>query len=88
MLATSEEYLDRLLDPVGRLLSSEVAQRLVELRADPLVQTRLDELADQAGQGTLTPQDAAEYETYIQAIEFIAVLQAKARARLASRVAV
>lgn len=85
MLATSEEYLDRLLDPVGKLLSRDVAKRLVELRADPEVQARLDELAEAANEGVLTAQEKSEYETYIQTIEFISILQAKARSMLSSR---
>lgn len=86
MLATSELYLDRLLDPAGKLLSRDVAKRLVELRSDPEVQARLDELAEAANDGVLTAPEKSEYETYIQAIEFISILQAKARSMLASGV--
>jgi hypothetical protein len=38
--------IDRLLDPLGRILTPEVARRLVAFRADPEVQERLDLLAD------------------------------------------
>src|SRR6185503_10938101 len=34
--------LDRLLDPVGRCLTPEVARRLVALRAEPELQARVD----------------------------------------------
>jgi hypothetical protein len=77
--------LDRLLDPVTRSLTPEVARRLVELRADPEIQARIDALADKCTEGQLTPEEREEYETYVQAIHIIAILQAKARKLLAQR---
>jgi uncharacterized protein YnzC (UPF0291/DUF896 family) len=71
--------LAKLLDPVGRSLTPDVARALVNLRADPAVQERLDELADKSTEGTLTDDERAEYESYIHAIDFISVLQAQAR---------
>ena len=76
--------LDRLLDPVGRCLSPDVARRLVDLRADPDVQARLDYLAEHSTEGDLTESERSEYETLVRAIDFVAVLQAKARALLAA----
>jgi hypothetical protein len=75
--------LDRLLDPISRCLTKEVAQRLVELRADPELQERLDILADKNTEGQLSPEEHAEYETYVWALDFVAILQAKARRLLA-----
>ena len=74
--------LSRLLDPVGRCLTPEVAQRLVALQVDPAVQARLEELADKCTEGQLSADERTEYETYVQALEFIAVLQAQARSLL------
>ena len=71
--------LSRLLDPVGRCLTPEVAQHLVALQVDPTVQARLEELADKCTEGQLSADERTEYETYVQALEFIAVLQAQAR---------
>jgi hypothetical protein len=75
--------LDRLLDPVSRCLTPEVARRLVGLRADPVIQERLDLLAEKATEDELSSDELAEYETYVRALDFIAVLQAKARTLLA-----
>lgn len=75
--------LDRLLDPVGRCLTTEVARNIVDLRADPVAQARIDELADKSTAGRLSGEERTEYEAYVRAIDFIAVLQAKARAMLA-----
>ena len=80
---TTASVLDRLLEPVGRSLNGEAARTLVELRADPQVQARVDELARKCNEGQLSPAERAEYESYVSAASLIAVLQAKARARLA-----
>jgi hypothetical protein len=74
--------LERLLDPIGRVLTLEVAQQLVGLQADPAVQARLEALADKCTAGQLSTDERVEYETSVQALEFIAVLQAKARRAL------
>ena len=71
--------LERFLDPVASLLTPEVAERLVRFRADADTQARLDELAEKANEGDLTDQERREYEAYISAIDFVTVLQAKAR---------
>jgi hypothetical protein len=88
MATTSESpeatVLDRLLDPVGGCLTPAVARRLVELRADPVAQARVEELARKSTAGTLSPRERAEYETYVSAGTFIAILQSKARALLAA----
>ena len=79
---TAVHILDRLLDPVGRSLTPDAARQLVELRADPIAQQRMDELADRCNEGLLTPDERAEYEAYVAAATLIAILQAKARAVL------
>jgi hypothetical protein len=75
--------LDRLLEPVGRCLTPEVARALVALRTDEATQARLEELADKSTEGMLTPGEREEYQAYVSAIDFLSVLQAKARAILA-----
>ena len=78
----STTILSRLLEPVGRCLTPEVAKALANLRADPSVQVRLDELADKCTEGTLSAEEQLEYETYVHAIDFVAVLQAQAHSLL------
>lgn len=74
--------LNRLLDPLGHLLSPEVARRLVKYRFDAESRARMGKLARKCNDGQLTEQERREYETYVQTIDFIAILQAKARALL------
>jgi len=82
-VAQTPELLDRILDPVGRALSPDAARALLALRADDDIQSQIDELADRANQGALTPEQRAEYESLIAAASLIAILQAKARIVLA-----
>ena len=71
--------LAKILDPVAHCFTPEVAKRVVELRADPAVQARLEELAEKCNEGAITPEEMAEYDAYIQAMDVVAVLQKKAR---------
>jgi hypothetical protein len=75
--------LDRLLDPLDRILTPEVARKIVDLRADVATQERIDELAGKSTEGELTPAEEAEYDDYIEAIDIIGILQSKARSALA-----
>jgi hypothetical protein len=83
MKLVNTPVLDRLLDPLARSLTLDDARALLELRADPDVQAHLDELADKCNEGTLTPEERAEYQSYVQAINLITLLQARARLLLA-----
>lgn len=76
--------LDRLLDPLARSFTPDVAADIAKLRADPETAARIAELADKCNEGTLSREEKAEYETAIAVSNFIAILQAKARALLKS----
>ena len=75
--------LDRMLEPVGQCLTPEVAKQLLTIRADKNAQARVEELAEKSTEGQLTEEEHAEYEAYIWAGSFVAILQAKARGVLA-----
>ena len=79
----SIDYLAQLLEPVGACFTPEVAERVANLRASPQVQARIDELAEKNTEGEITEEELAEYDSYIHAIDFIAILQAQARQVLA-----
>ncbi len=84
-MGTPEEIsvLDRLFEPMARILTPEFARQLVVLRADSEVQDRINALAERCNEGQLTPEERAEYETYVRFVDFLAILQAKARRVLA-----
>ena len=71
--------LDGILDPLASLLTPEVARRLVAFRADESTQARLDELADKCTAGELSSEEREQYDTYLAAIDFLTILQTKAR---------
>ena len=85
MPTTLSAVLDRLLEPVADCFSRQGAQRIVALRADKMTQDRLDELSAKSTEAELTDAERREYATYVEAINFIGVLQAKARRFLASQ---
>ena len=82
MNALEMPVLKRLLDPLGRLLTPDVARKLVDYRFDAQAQERIDALARKCNEGELTEGERREYETYVQTIDFISILQAKARSIL------
>lgn len=76
---SSTEILERALDPLVECLTPEAARKLVDLRADPVTQSRVDELADRANEGLLTPEERAEYDKFRAMFHVITLLQSKAR---------
>ena len=75
----STTTLDRLVEPIVRTLTPEVAKASVQLRADPELQARMDELAEKCNEGQLTSEEREEYETSVRFANYLAILQAKAR---------
>ena len=81
-MSTTAIHLDRLLEPLTRCLTADVAAKVANLRADAAMQERIDYLAEQANEGRLTDPEREEYAGYLHAIDVIAVFQAKARSLL------
>ena len=80
-------YLDRLLDPLTDALTPESASALLNLRADPEVQARIEELRRKANEGMLTLAEDAEYKDFVEAVDIVSIMQAKARRFLARQAA-
>ena len=66
------------LDRVAAAFTPESAQRLIGLRLDPALRAELDDLRDRAGEGTLAPDEDLRYKQFIEVLDFIGILQAKA----------
>jgi hypothetical protein len=81
----NHDTLDLLVEPVINVLTPEVAKAIVELRASPELQKRMDVLAEKCNEGKLTADESEEYETSIRFGNFIAIVQAKARNLLKRR---
>jgi hypothetical protein len=74
--------LDKMLEPVARCFTPAVAKQIAVLRADQATQARIDELAAKCNEGELTEEEKREYGAYVDAIDLIGILQAKARTLL------
>ncbi len=76
-------YLDRFLDPVTDAFTPDMARKVVDLRADAETQARIDVLRHKANEGSLTPDEDAEYKEFVEALDIISIIQSKARKFLA-----
>ena len=74
--------LQRLLRPLRRELTAELADALLRLKADARLQARYDELAGKNSEGTLTPVQHAELESLVRANSVLTLFKAEARASL------
>lgn len=82
-MKTMAPVLGRLIAPLGDCLTPESARRLLKLKADRKLQAIVDDLAQRHSRGELTPEELAEYGSYVQFDTFIAILKSKARQLLA-----
>lgn len=75
-------HLDRfLVEPVSKAFTTDFARKLVNLRADddPELKAKIEELRRKADEGTLTPEEDAEYKDYAEALDVLSILQLRAR---------
>ena len=78
-METAPVLLERIFEPLCDVITLESAERIADWRADEKTQLRLDELGDKCNEGLLSSEEREEYDIYIQAIDFIGILQSKAR---------
>jgi hypothetical protein len=71
-------------DPILQFISPEQARKLIEFRGDPEIQARIEDLASRNTEGELSTEEQTQYEGYVLANKFIAILQAKARKLVAA----
>jgi hypothetical protein len=79
------DLLDEIVDPIARKLNPDAASALLGIRASKAAARRMAFLARKCNEGELTPEERTEYETNVIASEFLALLQARARALLARK---
>jgi len=80
MQPTSETgAFDRGVRPVMQIVMPDKAEKILEFRADPELQGRIEELAEKSTEGLLTDAEKAEYAGYVRANKFVAILQRQAR---------
>lgn len=76
---TTATALDQIFNSVGGCLSVEAASKLRDLRVSDELQSQLDAWATQSSEGTLDAEERKQYESILRALNFVAVLQAKAK---------
>jgi hypothetical protein len=59
----------------------------LEIRADSELEVHIGELRRKANDGTLTPAEDADYKDFVEALDLISIMQAKARRFLAKQCA-
>jgi hypothetical protein len=80
-MATAPEAtaFDRGVRPLLQALPLDRADAVLSFRPDPTLQGRIDELASKSTEGELTVEERAEYEGYVRANKFIAILRRQAQ---------
>jgi hypothetical protein len=73
---------DSLLESAAQCLDAESVKALGELQLADTTQSRLDLLAQKAKEGQLTPEEASEYDRFIELGDIIATLRLKAERRI------
>lgn len=63
----STTILDRLIEPFAECLTIDAARKVASIRAYDEIQQRIDELADMANRGVLSPEEQSEYDSYLAA---------------------
>jgi hypothetical protein len=70
---------ERAIGPVLDILLPEKAEEVLDLHADPDLQRRIEELASKCTEGELSAEERAEYEGYVRANKFTAILMRQAQ---------
>ena len=73
---------ERLLRPLRRELSADLAAALLRMQADEETQSRYEELAGRNTEDRLTPEEQRELASLVRANLMVGVLKAEARAFL------
>lgn len=75
--------LERLLSPLPRSLTAELARALASLQADAETQARYETLAAKRTEASLAPAEQEELEAIVRANTVLGLLKAEARSVLA-----
>ena len=83
MKSNATGLLGRVIEPLGRCLTPASAREILQLRADEAAVRRVEELASKCDAGSLSPEERAEYQVFVEVGDLVALLQAKAGRYLA-----
>lgn len=77
--------LERMLRPLRREMSLELASALIHLQADDEVQARFETLADKNTSGELSEAEREELESLVRVNSLLGIFKAEARGMLATK---
>ena len=81
-MSDSADTLEKFVDHLTRGFTPELAKHFAELpKPNPELQARLDDLAAKANEGSLSPEETAEYDKFVEYMDFVACMRLKALAR-------
>jgi hypothetical protein len=83
--STEGAIWERIVDPESGDLTREAAQALLQFDFNPADRRRMEELAQKASAGALTPTERRDAETYNRVAHLLALFQSKARQSLRAR---
>lgn len=75
MATLDSDSLRRFLEQFTETFTPELAEHFVNLPPNAEFQRLLDDLGDKANAGTLTEDERREYETYVEAMDVLALLR-------------
>lgn len=84
-MSTVHSYLDNYFEPVISVFTPELAEKILSLHPNAKDVARVRELASKSDDGTLTEEERAELERYVEVGDFISIIKSKARRYLAER---
>ena len=84
MSMVEAEILTRVISPDDPSLKRKVAEAILTMGFKPADQQRMNDLAEKARGGILSPAERAEADSYERVGHFVSLLKSKARRSLAS----
>jgi len=76
--APGTNAFDRSVRPILQILLPDKAEAVLNYRPDQELRDRIEELAAKSTEGNLSAEERAEYEGYVRANKFIAILRRQA----------
>ena len=77
--SVAHNVLEQVFDSLADRITPEIALRIEKIHLGPHAQDRINELAMKANFGTLTTEEHAQYEDFIETIDLLGIFRAKAR---------
>jgi hypothetical protein len=78
-MSTTTSIFDYYFEPVSAMFNREMAEALINRKADPRLVARVAELGIKSDDGTLTEEEREEYKALVDAGDMISLLKSKAR---------